>query len=163
MDARSFAQVALRLLATFMIFSGLAGLPIMAWALMDHSVLSDTKVDPRVFLVSAFIPMILGVVIWMASPRLASWMVGKDERSGSSAPLDVTQAQTVAFVVFGVWLAIRALSKVLVFAANWEWSDPFIWEELVELALSLFLIAGAKSLARFAQRVREFGAAQDQK
>jgi hypothetical protein len=163
MDAKSFAQVALRLLAVFMIFAGLVALPAIVLALKDNSVPLDSKVDVRLYIASLLFPMILGVVIWMISPRLARWMVGKSEASGSFVPLDVTRLQTVAFVVLGTWLAIKTLSQVLVFAANAEWSDPFVWQQVVGLALSLCLIAGAKSLARLAQKVREFGAAQDQK
>jgi len=163
MDARSFAQVALRLLAVFMIFAGLVGLPAIILALKDNSVPLDSKVDVRLYIASLLFPMILGVVIWMISPGLARWMAGKSGPPESVVPLDVTRLQTVAFVVLGTWLAIKTLSEVLVFAANAEWSDPFVWQQVVGLALSLCLIAGAKPLARLAQKVREFGAAQDQK
>ena len=163
MDARSFAQVALRLLAVFMIIMGLVGLPAVVLALKDSSVPLDSKIDVRLYIASLLFPMILGVGIWMIAPKLARWMVGKSEASGSFLLLDVTRFQTVAFVVLGAWLAIKTLSQVLVFAANAEWSDPFVWQQVVELVLSLCLIAGAKSLARLAQKVREFGAAQDQK
>ena len=163
MDARSFAQVALRLLAVFMIFAGLVGLPAIILALKDNSVPLDSKVDVHVYIASLLFPMILGVVIWTISPRLARWMAGKGGPPESIVPLDVTRLQTVAFVVLGTWLAINTLSQVLVFAANPNWSDPFVWQQVAGLALSLCLIAGAKSLARLTQKIREFGTAQDQK
>jgi len=160
MDARLFAQVALRLLAVFMIFAGLVGLPAIVLALKENSVPLDSKVDVRLYIASLLFPMILGVVIWMISPRLARWMAGKNGPPESIVPLDVMRLQTVAFVVLGTWLAIKTLSQVLVFAASAEWSDPFVWQQVVGLALSLCLIAGAKPLARLAQKVREFGAAR---
>ena len=163
MDARSFAQVALRLLAVFMIFMALVGLPAAIWAVMQDSVPQDPKVDVRLYIVSLLFPMILGVVIWMISPRMAHWMVGKSEASGSAVLLDVTRFQTVALVVLGVWLAIKTLSTLLVFAANSQWDNPFYWQQVVELMLSFCLIFGAKFFARLVRSIRDFGAAQDQK
>jgi len=157
MDARSFAQVALRLLAVFMIFIGLAGLPSAVYVLTDHSVPIDSNVDPRLYIASLLFPMILGIVVWMVSPMLARWMVGKSEASGSFTLLDVTRVQTVAFVVLGVWLAIRALSALLVVMANSQLDSPFYWAKVVELVLSLCLIFGAKFFARLVRGIRDFG------
>lgn len=157
MDAKSFAQVALRLLAAYMIFMGLAGLPAAVWALKDNSVPLDPKIDVRLYIASLLFPMILGIVIWMVSPRLARWMAGKNESSEPIVQLDVTRLQTVAFVVLGVWLAIKTLSALFIFAADSEMGGPYFWTQVVELALSLCLIIGAKSLARLALGIREFG------
>jgi hypothetical protein len=139
-----------------MIFIGLEGLPVLFWILTGHGVPMEPKLDAHVYIISVLFPMSLGVVIWMVSPGLARWMVGKSEASGSIALLDTTRAQTVAFVVLGMWLAISALSELLVFAANLEWSDPFFWTKLLELAFSLCLIVGAKFLARLVRSVRDF-------
>lgn len=157
MDAKSFAQVALRLFAVFMIIMGLVGLPGVVLALKDNSVPLDSKVDIRLYIASLLLPIVLGVLIWIASPSMARWMAGKDERSGSAVQLDVQRMQAVAFVVLGVWLAIKTLSQVLVFAANAEMSDPYVWQQAVELVLSICLIAGAKTLSRLAVRFREYG------
>lgn len=161
MDARSFAQVVLRLLAVFMIFMGLAGLPALVWTLMDHSAPLDSKINTHLFTVSLVLPMLLGVVMWVITPRLARWMVGKRESSEQIVLLDVTRFQTVAFVVLGAWLAIKALSGLLVIAANSQWEDPRYWERVTELVLSICLIVGARFLARVVGTIRQFGAEQD--
>lgn len=163
MDAKSFAQVALRLMAVLLVLGGLVGLPNVVMALMDHSAAMDAKVDIRFFILSVLTPFILGIVLWLASPILGRWIAGKAEPPESSVPLNVTRAQAVAFIVLGAWLAIKSLSELLVFVSDTEMGgDPYFWREVLELVLSLCLIAGAKSLARLTQKVRDFGAAQDQ-
>ena len=163
MDARTFAQVALRLLAVFMIFMGLAGLPSAILYLMGYNLPMDAKIDIRFIIASILAPFALGVVLWLGSPTLGRWIAGKAEPAASSVPLDVTRIQAVAFVVLGTWLAIKTLSELLVYEADTVMAgDPDFWRHVLELVLSICLIAGAKSLARLAQKVREFGAAQDQ-
>ena len=163
MDARSFAQVALRLMAVLLIFIGLADLSGLVVVLTDHGVPRAPSGDIRLYFVSLIFPMVLGLVLWMISSRLARWIVGKDEGSGSFVPLDVSRFQTVAFVVLGAWLAIKALSGLLVIAANSQWEDPRYWERVTELVLSICLIVGARFLARVVGSIRQFGAEQDQK
>lgn len=161
MDAKTFAQVSLRLLAVFLIFMGLVGLPAIVLALVHDSVPLDSKVDVRLYVASLASPMVLGAVAWIMSSSLARWMVGKDAAVEASVPLDIMRIQTVAFVVLGTWLAIKALSELLVLVANSDMHDPYSWQVVVNLALSVCLIIGAKSLARLARNVREFGARED--
>ena len=164
MDAKSFAQVTLRLFAVFMIIMGLVGLPGAVLALMGYSLPMDAKIDIRFLIASILAPFALGVVLWLASPTLGRWIAGKAEPAESVVPLDVTRIQAVAFVVLGAWLAIRTFSELLIYEADSVMvGDPDFWRHVLELVLSLCLIAGAKTLSRLAQKVREFGAAQDQK
>jgi hypothetical protein len=86
MDARLFAQVALRVLAVFMIFAGLVGLPAIILALKDNSVPLDSKVDVRLYIASLLFPMILGVATEPIGDRpqflgVCSWQTLRGSRT----------------------------------------------------------------------------------
>jgi hypothetical protein len=159
MDAKSFAQVILRLLAVFLIFLGLASLPTVIRELFfTNSVPPDTKVDVPLFIASFALTPVVGIVLWLVSPTLGRWMATPSATAEATVPLDTLRIQAVAFVILGTWLAVRSISEVLVFMASSEIAgDPYFWQHVVEVALSIFLIAGAKSLARLAVKLREFG------
>lgn len=163
MDARLLTKIALRVLAVFMVATGIMGLPQLA--MMDMR--SDVVVSALLLIAAIMItmPLLIGPILWVLAPRLAGWIVGKGDAVPAAGSVAAADIQAIAFVTLGLIIAIQAGSYVIGVIYVLMTSDIptsltnnyVLPAQIAKLILGLALVFGAKGFTRFLRRFREFG------
>jgi hypothetical protein len=105
--------------------------------------------------------------IWVKAPQIAKHMVSADQSPVTSLAMTQQDVMTIAFPIAGVCLFLppaRELSRIFVevffqssrFSAFWssvEWHARF-WSAVLEMALALWLIFGARGIVRLILSMR---------
>jgi hypothetical protein len=120
-------------------------------------------------LLSAAIPvvqLILGVILWRKSDRIAQRMVRDEDADAPVTPLDVRSATSVAAVAVGLFLAIPAIQSLVVIAyvatrqdvdyGPSRFNSEALLGSAIQLVFSLFLILGSRGIANLVHRVRTY-------
>jgi len=172
MDAKMIAKIALRVLATYIVATGIMGLP----QLLSIPQRNDDTFFLFVFIFFLFLvvaPLIVGVALWMLAPKMAGWAVGKVDPATSDNPVKATDLQAMAFMTVGLIFTMQAAWYIagIVYATVLEstspgnnpslYHTPGFYSQIAKLVFGIVLIVGAKSLTRLFQRFREFGSKQD--
>lgn len=161
MDAKTFGQVVLRILAVYFVAIGVMALPNLVEVLWDKAVPEDSNIDYRVFAVALSLPFIIGLLVWMWAPRLSLRMVGGSEDRTPIEALDAGKVQTIALTILGLIFVLHGFKSLVVYVAEGAWTSAgfttVLWGYVFELLLGVALILGGKFFARWFKRLREFG------
>lgn len=163
MDARLLTKIALRVLAVFMVATGIMGLPQLAVMDMQSDVVVSALLLAAVVMTS--MPLLIGLILWALAPRVAGWIVGKSDTAPATSPVTAADIQAIAFVTLGLILAIQAGSYLIGVVIMLMASDVptslrnsyVVPAEVAKLILGLALVFGAKGFTRFLRWFREFG------
>jgi hypothetical protein len=176
MTPREIANLCCRLMAIYALFQGLAFLPSLA-ALIDpltHPMdLSTAELFSRVLWAMHPAVMIAAAAfLWRWSPLVASWMVGHDIQDAVAEPESTRRKATlrdvhgVAFSVIGLWVLVHAAQDIAGHAFYLVYDDPTVtgnrWvgvygRIVVQLALGIWLLFGARGLVDLLHRARRVG------
>lgn len=168
MDARLAAKIAVRVLALWIAAHGILPLPQVADAVIQHGDAVSALVIPLLLLELG--PLIVAVTLWIFSPKIAIWMVGKADGTSSSESPSADNLQTAAFATVGLVLAILAASYIVgILAMSVTSPTDFyslmhtyvFYEQFTKLVLGLAFMLGAGFFTRLFRRLREFGAKAD--
>lgn len=164
MDAKLLAKLALRVLALFMIATGVMALPQIGT--LDNQNGSSFSLLAATLVVMDAGPVLVGIALWFLAPILADWMVGEADSPARAKAVDADTLQTIAFATVGLVVAIQAgsyLAGIFLTAATLPndfqaFLHSYIFvAQLVKLVLGLALLVGAQFFSRLLLRLREFG------
>ena len=174
MDAKSFSTFGLRLLAVYLIATGLIDIPVYLGFIYDEVLPNSSASANWNFYLAGFLsPFVVGAILWFLAPHIAKWAVGKTENIAVSERVDVMSLQTAAFSVLGIFIVIQNLPTLIYlivdalgFApgsniplANGQtiWSSDRFYVALLRTLFGAALVLGSGFFARAFRRFREFG------
>lgn len=122
--------------------------------------------------VSMAIPVVIGVLVWIYSAKLAGFMVRSEEEEQAgimSASFDLDTVQVLAFTIMGVFLIVNAVpSLVAALTVYVVIPHPDLGQiglenlsrlvnSLIRIILGLGLVLGSQGLVAAIQKIRTIG------
>lgn len=174
MDAKSLSTFGLRLLAVYLIATGLTDIPIyLGFIYAAAGPNSSASANWNFYLAGILSPFVVGAALWFLAPYVAKWVLGKAENSAVSERADVASLQTAAFSVLGIFIVIQNLPiliylivDALGFApgsniplANGQtiWSSDRFYVALLRTLFGAALVLGSGFFTQVFRRFRDFG------
>jgi len=174
MDAKSLSTIGLRLLAVYLVATGLMAIPVYLGFIHDAGWSnSPGSANWNFHLMVILAPFVVGAALWFLAPHVAKWVLGKTENSAVSERADVVGLQTAAFSVLGIFIVIQNLPTLIYlivdalgFApgsniplANGQtiWSSDQFYVALLRTLFGAALVLGSGFFTRLFRRFREFG------
>ena len=97
MDAKSLSTLGLRLLAVYLIATGMTDVPIyLGFIYAAAGPNSSASANWNFYLMGILSPFVVGAALWFLAPHIAKWVLGKTEGRAVSGP-DISSLQTAAF------------------------------------------------------------------
>jgi hypothetical protein len=170
MTQRATAKIACRCMALwFFAQAVIQAVPVLMFV-VSAAFMTDRGTDLLVgALVTAAIPMaqlIVGVILWRKSGRIAKRMVRDQGADAPVASLDVRSATSVAAVAVGLFLAIPAIQSLVTAAyVAIRYDEAYgptgvgveAWlGSAIQLVFSIFLILGSRGIANLVHRARTY-------
>jgi hypothetical protein len=170
MTQRATAKIACRCMALWFFAQAVIQAVPMLMFLASAAFMTDRGTDLLVgALLTVMIPvaqLIVGVILWRKSGRIAQRMVRDEGDDAPVTPLDVRSATSVAAVAVGLFLAIPAIQG-LVSAAYIaiRYDEAYgptgvgveaLLGSAIQLVFSIFLILGSRAIANLIHRARTY-------
>ncbi len=170
MTQRATAKLACRCMALwFFAQAALQSVPVLIFMTSAGSMAGRGRGALLGSLLPVVIPvvqLILGVILWRKSDRIAQRMVRDEDPDAPVTPLDVRSATSVAAVAVGLFLAIPAIGSLVTAAylaiqhdAAYRQSSVYpeaVLGGAVQLVFALFLIFGSRCIANAIHRARTY-------
>lgn len=174
MDAKSFCTFGLRLLAVYLIATGIKDVPIYLGFIYD-ALGPNLSASPNwnFYLAGFLSPFVIGAILWILAPYLAKWILRKTEDIAISERTDVSSLQTAAFTVLGIcfvvqnlpmliYLIIDALgfapgSNIPLADGQTIWGSDRFYVALLRTLFGASLVVGSGFFTQLFRRFREFG------
>ena len=170
MTQRATAKLACRCMALwFFAQAAIQAVPVLLF-MTSAGFMADG--GPEMFISSVLtaamplVQLMVGVILWRKSSRIARRMVRDQGADAPVTPLDVRSATSVAAVAVGLFLAIPAIGSLVTAAylaiqhdAAYRQSSVYpeaVLGGAVQLVFALFLIFGSRCIANAIHRARTY-------
>jgi hypothetical protein len=176
MNFRLISKIGIRLLAVYMIATGIMIIPSLVEVAFQEARGVTVTADRSFYLVAIFSPFVFGLVLWFLAPYAAKWMVFEDKDAIASGPIDTAALQRAAFSVLGVYLVVmnfpvvvevvvRIIDSSISDKENIDhvqspWFGYGLYTAVLRSLFGLALVLGGDYLMRIIYRIKEFGLVQ---
>ena len=171
MESRLLAKILLRLLAIYLVVRGIMFLPNL-YIVFSAEQFHSGSLNPYLWsVITVLVPIIIGVILWAASPFIASWLVGTDDQQLNVSMTPKVNIQEIIIGIAGLIIVMLAIPEVV----NWLIQlfahsffnglhrvfhmDDLAWliASALQLLLGLWLFLGVRFWGRLFRKAREFG------
>lgn len=177
MESRLFTKILLRLLAIYLIVRGIMVLPDFYLIPLSSAQFRSAGLNSYVwFVIPVFVPIVAGIVLWVISPFIASWIVGADDQKLDVPMMLKNNVQEIVIGLAGLVIVIVAIPEVVnllirAFAHSFYDGQHRVFNvdglalliaAILQLLLGLSLFLGVRFWGRVLQGAREFGLSKSQ-
>ena len=163
MDAKTLAKVGLRILAVYFIAEGI----VQVWAFLSLRIAwssTTTFKHTSILIIFAVLsPALVGILLWLVAPAAGRWAAGREAHEKSAIPLNAQTLLDIGLIAIGVSLfcaaVIAALGSIYSTLASEQpralLQDDYVLSQMVQAALGVALILGARFFTRLFYRLRQ--------
>jgi len=165
MEPKTLAQILLRVLAVYLMAKGILYLPELATVASATKSFSGAFPNIGILSLVVIAPLVFGLGLWAASPKIAGLMVAQSNSGETNSPATLPQIQSAILATVGLLLVFLTLPSIVTIAFQiLEESEhsvviptAVLASHIARLVLGILLIVGAGALVRLVNKAREFG------
>ncbi|SMN17597.1 hypothetical protein CRYPA_923 [uncultured Candidatus Thioglobus sp.] len=168
MSQKSFAKISIRIIAIYIATYGIMYIPSIA-TLFEFDKIDDVKTIVMVVF-SIITPLILSILLWLSSDKLAIWVIG-NQNNVKPINADVTQLQTIALCTVGFIIIVTALPNFAGEIIRIYYSVPIIEGERIlntyhlsylvtsslKIILGILLVSGVRFWVHLLHKIKRLG------
>ena len=159
MTKREIAILSFKVLSVYAFIRVIDNLPYVLYSIFGNDAEKAIISNLLIKTIPTLLLLLCGVLLWYMAPFLAS-SVYKSAAFENDPKASLTDVQTVAFTVVGLFLLASALPEIVSFIVIWYtmWTTDVVGRQaliqniivlLLKIGLGLWLLLGSRGLVRF--------------